>query len=121
MYNETSIKRKKWQDEMVKNLKESTVELKKDTGGLLQEMKAQTKEFDLIMKPGYNFLKKKNKFKSRFKINGISRSKSRLVEKSVSKRRSSMIAGRMTPQEYNAAFDRMFRKKATRENVRRDR
>lgn len=112
MYNETSTKRRQWQDEMVMDLKQNATQLKEETGALLEDMKAQLD----FMKPNYTRRSSKSKFKSRFRFRAKSRSKSRLVEQSASKGRGTISVG-MTQQEYNAAFDRMFRKKATRENI----
>ena len=110
MYNETSTKRRQWQDEMVKNLKEHATDLKEETGGLLEDLKNESKELDFI---NSNYTRSR---KSRFRFRSKSRSKSRLVAQSAGKSRLTISVG-MTQAEYNAAFDRMFRKKAKRENV----
>ena len=120
MYNETSTKRMQWQNEMVKNLKENTTQLKDETGALLGEMKKRYHQLDDFMKGDQRSLDKstfKTRF-NRFKSRGKSRSKSRRgMEHHVGSRRRGSISVGMTQQEYNAAFDRMFRKKATRESV----
>ena len=110
MYNETSTKRRQWQDEMVKNLQEHAADLKEETGGLLEDLKNESKELDFI---NSNYTRSR---KSRFRFRSKSRSKSRLVAQSAGKSRLTISVG-MTQAEYNAAFDRMFRKKAKRENV----
>jgi len=120
MYNETSTKRMQWQNEMVKNLKENAIQLKEETGALLGEMKKKYYQLDDFMKGDQRSLNKST-FKSRFnrfKSQGKSRSKSRRgMENNAGSRRRGSIAVGMTQQEYNAAFDRMFRKKATRESI----
>ena len=120
MYNETSTKRMQWQNEMVKNLKENSSQLRGDYGTRLDETKRYFFELDDYMKGDHRALKKgafRSRF-NRFKSQGKSRSKSRRgMEHNTGARRRSTISVGMTQQEYNAAFDRMFHKKLTRESV----
>lgn len=108
MYSESSTKRRQWQDEMVRNLKEWATGLKREKNALLSDVRSQLD----FMKPNRSHRSKKSKHKSR----DATRSKTRLVEKNVSNRRRSLSVG-MTAQEYSASFERMFHKKSTRENI----
>lgn len=115
MYNETSTKRRQWQNEMIKNLQDDTKALKESNGALLKEMKSQLD----FMKPNYSGHSKKYKhhrYRSRSKRRTTTKESPTKLLKGL-RTISGIDWSEQSHERVNAEFDRMFGKKATRESV----